>query len=171
MKSSITAIDAGVQILKQGYEVASPVVVQGIKVVTPYVEQAIDAATPTFKAALPVIEVNIGHQVVFICSSARYSAQSRDLYYGLSPLLPLQGAEKSIEASIKSEALDTVVSSASKAATAASPIASKVAAFIASSDPVTLGEYALGSAAFVYLFPSLLGILAGLSRSDTLEIS
>lgn len=76
----------------------------------------------------------------------------------------LQSAEQSLEASIKSEALDTVVDTASKAVTAASPIASKVASFVASSDPVTLGEYALGSAAFLYLFPGLLGVLAGLTR-------
>ncbi len=68
VKSSITAIDTGVQILKQGYDVASPVVQQGIKVVIPYVEQAIDAATPTFKAALPVIEVSRTYRPVVLCS-------------------------------------------------------------------------------------------------------
>ncbi|GAX74748.1 hypothetical protein CEUSTIGMA_g2195.t1 [Chlamydomonas eustigma] len=56
VKIGISALDSGVQILKQGYEVAAPVLEQGVKTVFPVVEKAIDAASPTLKAALPVLQ-------------------------------------------------------------------------------------------------------------------
>ena len=57
VKSGIITVDAGIKLLKQGYDVAAPVVEQGIRAVTPVVEQAFDAASPTLKAALPALQV------------------------------------------------------------------------------------------------------------------
>lgn len=55
IKASIGVAETGVQVLKEGYEVAAPVIKQGYEAVSPYVNQAVDAASPTFKAALPGI--------------------------------------------------------------------------------------------------------------------
>ena len=84
----------------------------------------------------------------------------------MSPPPPFsQSAGKSLETSVaENEALSTVIDGAYRVASAASPLASKVGSFLAASDPVVVGEYGLGVLAFVYFTPSLLGLLAGLSR-------
>lgn len=54
-----------------------------------------------------------------------------------------------------------VTKTASTAANAATPFVTKFFQFLASTDPVTLGEYALGLVALSYLTPALLGGLSG----------
>ncbi len=58
--------------------------------------------------------------------------------------MPVQGAEKAVEASLKSDAFDTVVATGSKAVSIASPYANKAASFLGSTDPLLLGKSVRG---------------------------
>lgn len=137
VKSAISTADAGVKILQQGYEAAAPVIEQGVKVVSPVVQQA---AKATADAATPALQ---------------------------AALPALSDAQKAIGSSLSSPTLDTVVGTTKEAITVATPFASKFISFLASSDPVTLGEYGLGALVVLYLTPSILGSFRGYAGEIT----
>ncbi len=61
VKSGIDLVASGVKVLKEGYDVASPVIKQGLEVASPVVNQVVkattDAAAPALKAAAPALQV------------------------------------------------------------------------------------------------------------------
>lgn len=63
-----------------------------------------------------------------------------------------------VDLSAVSNAAGTVSDVAGTAVSAATPLARSVAEALASSDPLTLGEYALGAVALYYLTPAFFGL-------------
>lgn len=61
MKSGIDLVGAGVKVIKEGYDVASPYIQQGVEVVTPAVKEAVkvtsDVAAPVVSKAVPLVQV------------------------------------------------------------------------------------------------------------------
>mmetsp|Transcript_7847 Transcript_7847/g.19568 ORF Transcript_7847/g.19568 Transcript_7847/m.19568 type:complete len:381 (-) Transcript_7847:883-2025(-) len=143
VKSSISAVESGVKVLKEGYDVAAPVVQKAYNAAAPVVEQTVkvvsDAAAPVVKSALPALESTVGEAGKALEGSGVTS--------------------KSVE-----QAVSVVAKTTTEAATAATPFVTKFFQFLASSDPVTLGEYALGAVALTYLAPALFGGLGGSFR-------
>ncbi|GAX76046.1 hypothetical protein CEUSTIGMA_g3489.t1 [Chlamydomonas eustigma] len=137
VKTAGDAVKIGISALNSGAQALK----QGYEVAAPVLEQGVKAVTPVVVKAVDAVTPT------------------------LKAALPaLQDAEKALEGSVRSAAFDTVIDSASKAATVASPFASKAVSFLGSSDPITLGEYAIAAFVFLNVAPPLLGLLAGLTR-------
>ncbi|KAJ9529986.1 hypothetical protein QJQ45_023226 [Haematococcus lacustris] len=143
IKAGVTAAQAGVQVLKEGYDIAAPIVEKAYKVASPIVGQAIkatvDAASPAIKAALPSIQDGL---------------QST----GFTP-------------GVVTDATSAVTQRASTAVSTATPFLTKVLQVVSGAGPVTLAEYALGLAALTYLVPLLLGGLGGSFRGFAGEVA
>ncbi|KAJ9529557.1 hypothetical protein QJQ45_013933 [Haematococcus lacustris] len=143
IKAGVTAAQAGIQVLKEGYDIAAPIVEKAYKVASPIVGQAIkatvDAASPAIKAALPSIQDGL---------------QST----GFNP-------------GVVTDATSAVTQRASTAVSTATPFLTKVLQVVSGAGPVTLAEYALGLAALTYLVPLLLGGLGGSFRGFAGEVA
>ncbi|MEW5312842.1 MAG: hypothetical protein WDW38_004445 [Sanguina aurantia] len=145
VKSGIVALQAGVQVLQQGYEAAAPVLKQGYEQVAPVVSevatQVSKAAAPAFKSAAPVIS-----------DTVRSSIQSAGV--DLNSLSTTGGA---------------VAKSATEAAAAAAPALASFVEFLGTADPLTLGEYTLGFLGVFYLSPPLLRAVFGVGSDNTVS--
>jgi hypothetical protein len=82
VKTGLEVVGAGVNLLKQGYEVAAPVIKQGVDAVTPAVVEAVkvtsEAAAPVVQKATPVVQVGGGR-----CAAAR-DPDGRERWKGTS---------------------------------------------------------------------------------------
>lgn len=150
VRSGIDVLSSGVTALQQGYEIAAPVLKQGIDAVAPVLSQAYkvtsEVAVPALKAAGPVVQSG------------------------------LQEATKALDASglsakTVSDTTSVVTKTAATATQTVSPYATQLFNFLASKDPVTLGEYALGVVALYYLAPPVLGLLGGSLRGYAGELT
>lgn len=137
VKSGITGVQAGVQVLKEGYEVAAPVIKQGYDVVLPVVTQAAktagDLAAPAIQSAAPALSNTV-----------------RDIVGG-----------SGVDLSSASSAVSSGLKTASAAATTATPVVNGLVNLLTTTDPTTLGEVALGAVAIFYLAPGLAGVFKG----------
>lgn len=140
VKSGVSAVETGIDIVKQGVEIATPVVKQGVDYVSPYVSEAYEAAA---SAAMPAIKASLPALNEAISSSG----------------LPI------------SETTSAVAKTADEAISVASPVLSEAAAYVSTADPLVLGEYALGAAAFLYLAPSIFGMMGGMLRGYAGELN
>ncbi|KAL6747088.1 hypothetical protein V8C86DRAFT_2920968 [Haematococcus lacustris] len=143
VKSGVSAVQAGVDVLKEGYDIAAPVVERAYNAASPVVGKALKA---TVDAAAPAIEAAL--------PSIKGGLESTGFDVGAV-----------------NEATSAVSQTAASAVTSATPLVTRVVQVLSNTDPVTLGEYALGAAAFVYFAPALLGGLGGSFRGFAGELA
>jgi rhodanese-related sulfurtransferase len=141
-KAGVSVVEAGIKIAQEAYVVAAPIIKQGVDAVTPLVNQALDLAGPAVKSALPAIQ-----------------ASTKDL----PKVLESTGVDFKI--------FGDVSKTAGEATSAATPYINKAYAFTTSTEPILLGEYAIGAFAIYLLAPTLLGAFAGTFRGYAGELS
>lgn len=146
VKAGISAIGTGVEIVKEGYEVVAPVVQRGVEAAAPVVSQAYkvtsEATSPALKAALPALQSTTTEVTKALQTSG----------------VPLKAVGEATKA-------------ATDATTTISPYISKGVTFVTTTDPVLLGEYAIGAFALYLLAPPLLGAFLGSFRGFAGELS
>jgi len=128
VKAGLVTVDAGVAVLKQGYEVAAPVVAQGYAVVAPVVEEAVRAAAPVLSSAAPVVQQTLDDAV----------------------------KASGVPVSAIGSTASTVLHTAQDGAAVAAPYVATASAFLTGTDPTTLAEYGLAAVALYYASPLLL---------------
>lgn len=147
VKSGLELFGAGAQVVKQGIDYAAPVVKQGYDTVAPAVSEAVrvtsDVATPLFNRAAPVVKDSL---------TGALQSTGLDLNAVSSKTTELSAA-------------------AQGGATAATPLLTKVVNFVTTTEPVLLGEYALGLVAAYYLAPPVLGLVFGSFRGFAGEVT
>ncbi|GIL47528.1 hypothetical protein Vafri_4328, partial [Volvox africanus] len=147
VKAGISTIQTGVKILKDGYDVAAPIAKQAVDTVAPVVVEAakktVELAQPAIDAAAPAISNTV------------------------SDVLESTG----VDLSAVTNAAGTVGDVAGTAVSAATPVARGVVEALATSDPLTLGEYALGAVALYYLTPLVFGLFRGFAGEVTAAVA
>lgn len=137
VKAGITTLQSGVKVLKDGYDIAAPYAKQAVDTVAPVVVEAakktVELAQPAIEAAAPAISSTV------------------------TDVLESTG----VDLSAVTDVAGTVTDVAGSAVSAATPVARGLAEVLANSDPVTLGEYALGAVALYYLTPAFFGAFRG----------
>mmetsp|Transcript_10651 Transcript_10651/g.22902 ORF Transcript_10651/g.22902 Transcript_10651/m.22902 type:complete len:382 (-) Transcript_10651:495-1640(-) len=145
VKTGLTAVEGGVKVLKEGYDVAAPVIQKGVETVAPIVQQATSATAEVVAPALKSLpSLNDAGKVL---------------------------AETGVDVKAISSTTSTVAATASKAATTVVPFVSKVADVVSQSDPVTLVEAGLAGAVLLYLTPAILGAVGGSLRGFAGEVT
>ncbi|GLC44066.1 hypothetical protein PLESTB_000933000 [Pleodorina starrii] len=147
VKAGITTLQTGVKILKDGYDVAAPIAKQAVDTVAPVV---VEAAKKTVELAQPAIE-----------------AAAPAISNTVSDVLESTG----VDLTAVTNAAGTVSDVAGTAVSAATPVARSLVEVLAASNPVTLGEYALGAVALYYLAPAVLGLFRGYAGELTAAVA
>ncbi|KAG2451346.1 hypothetical protein HYH02_003950 [Chlamydomonas schloesseri] len=147
VKTGITAIQTGVKVLKDGYDVAAPIAREVVDTVAPVVVEAakktVELASPAIEAAAPAITNTV------------------------SDVLESTG----VDLSAVSKTAGTVGDVAGSAVSVATPVARGLVDLLAASDPVTLGEYALGAVALYYISPLFFGAFRGYAGDMTAAVA
>jgi len=140
LKGAVDVGVTGINIVKQGVEIAAPVVQQGLDVVTPVVQEAVkvgsDVAAPALKAAAPTLEAGISEAGKLISQSG-----------------------------VDVSTINTTAASVAKSTQeGVLPKVSGFVSFLVAQEPVILAEYAVGAAALYFFGPALLGVVGGALR-------
>ncbi|GFR43580.1 hypothetical protein Agub_g4677 [Astrephomene gubernaculifera] len=147
VKAGLTTLQSGVQVIKEGYEVAAPYAKQAVDTVAPVV---VDAAKKTVELTQPALE-----------------AAAPAISNTVTDVLQSTG----LDLSAVSRTAGSVTQAAGSAVSAASPLLRRGLEFLAASDPVTLGEYALGAVALYFITPALFGAMRGYAGELTAAVA
>ncbi|KAG2485889.1 hypothetical protein HYH03_015471 [Edaphochlamys debaryana] len=143
VKAGITTLQTGAKLLKDGYDVVAPIAKEAVDTVAPVV---VEAAKKTAELAQPALE-----------------AAGPAFTSTVSDVLESTG----VDFSSIGAAADKVADVTETAYSAASPVAAGVADALSGTDPLVLGEYALGAFALWYLTPAIFGLFRGYSGNVT----
>ncbi|KAG2494454.1 hypothetical protein HYH03_007506 [Edaphochlamys debaryana] len=147
VKAGIITLQSGVKLLKDGYDVAAPYAKQAVDTVAPVV---VEAAKKTAELAQPAIEA----------AAPAISSTVTDVLTSTGVDFSKFGA-----------AADKVVDVTETAVSAASPVARSLADVLTTTEPVLLGEYALGAVALWYLTPAFFGLFRGYAGNVTAAVA
>ncbi|KAL4447383.1 hypothetical protein ABPG77_007416 [Micractinium sp. CCAP 211/92] len=142
VKQGVSAAQTGAEYAKAAYEQVAPVVKSAVDVAAPVVEKGVKTAVDV---ATPVVQTG------------------------------LQQAKEALTASgvpaVDPSAVAPVVKSTEQAVTTAKPFVEQAINFVTTTEPLLLGEYALGLVAAWYLAPPLLKLAAGAVRGYAGEVT
>lgn len=170
----------------QGYDVAAPYAREVVDAVGPVVVEAakktVELASPALEAAAPAISVRAADQIIprtLLLQRPRDAAKSGSLQTlrclprptrtNALPHTRAPGTTPSqntvsdvlestgVDLSAVSKTAGTVGDVAGSAVSVATPVARGLVDLLATSDPVTLGEFGLGAVALYYLSPLFFG--------------
>lgn len=148
VKATGEFVNAGLTTVQAGLDVAK----QAVDVVAPYAKQAFDAVSPV------VVE---GAKKTAEFAAPVVNAAAPAVKGTVSDLVKSSG----LDLKTLSKTVDQAGSVAGTATSKATPVVAKVVDFLTTTDPVTLGEYALGAVALYYIVPAVLGSLKGYQGS------
>lgn len=135
-KVGLTTVDAGIKVVQQGIEIATPFAKEVYDVVEPVVEEAVKSAAPVVSSAAPAVQQQLNEAVT----------------------------ASGVPVSAISNSASTVLTTVNQGVSVATPYVNSAVEFLSSKDPQSLSYYGLGAAALYYTSPLLLGALAGALR-------
>ncbi|KAI3428061.1 hypothetical protein D9Q98_006445 [Chlorella vulgaris] len=143
VKQGVSAAQTGAGYARSAYEAAAPVVKNAVQTAAPVVEKGYKTAVD---AASPVVQTGLKEAEKALASSG-------------------------VPSSVDLSAAKPLMESTEQAVTTAKPFVEQAFTFLTTTEPLLLGQYALGLVAAYYLAPPLLKAGVGLLRGYAGEIS